>query len=45
MSTQDKTAVVRREDQLEINEFGKLNGKKKDLKDELQEVEVSLLDL
>ena len=35
-----KTAEVRREDQIEINEFGKLNGKKKDLKLELEETEV-----
>jgi hypothetical protein len=35
-----KNATVRREDQLEINEFGKLNGRKKELKEELEAVEV-----
>jgi len=40
MSDDGKNATVRREDQLEINEFGKLNGRKKELKEELEAVEV-----
>ena len=33
------------EDQLEINEFGKLNGKKKEMQQELQEIEKRILGL